>query len=142
MLVDPHALTVTFPLQGDSNVPVAIGAGAGGFGSVWSSDVEKGSIQRWSSTYLLERSIIVTDPPPPIESSGASVISSREYYQAGDDHLVPGGIMTTPMVKPWSSSGTKLLGTNRNVIAPKISSTTKPASHQRWWRMLNPTARR
>ena len=37
--------------------------------------------------------IIVTDPPPPIESSGASVISSREYYQAGHDHLTPGGIM-------------------------------------------------
>jgi spermidine synthase len=36
---------------------------------------------------------IVTDPPPPIESSGASVISSREYYQAGYDHLTPGGIM-------------------------------------------------
>ena len=37
--------------------------------------------------------IIVTDPPPPIESSGASVISSREYYQAGHDHLNPGGVM-------------------------------------------------
>jgi spermidine synthase len=37
--------------------------------------------------------IIVTDPPPPIESSGASVISSREYYQAGYDHLTAGGIM-------------------------------------------------
>ncbi len=37
--------------------------------------------------------IIVTDPPPPIESSGASVISSREYYQAGHDHLTPHGIM-------------------------------------------------
>ncbi len=37
--------------------------------------------------------IIVTDPPPPIESSGASVITSREYYQAGHDHLTPGGIM-------------------------------------------------
>ena len=35
----------------------------------------------------------MTDPPPPIESSGASVISSREYYQAGHDHLTPGGIM-------------------------------------------------
>ncbi len=31
--------------------------------------------------------IIVTDPPPPIESSGASVISSKEYYEAGRDHL-------------------------------------------------------
>ena len=37
--------------------------------------------------------IIVTDPPPPIESSGVSVISSLEYYQAGRDHLKPGGIM-------------------------------------------------
>jgi len=37
--------------------------------------------------------IIVTDPPPPIESSGASVISSREYYEVGRDHLTPGGIM-------------------------------------------------
>ena len=37
--------------------------------------------------------IIVTDPPPPIESSGASVISSREYYEAGRDHLKPDGIM-------------------------------------------------
>lgn len=37
--------------------------------------------------------IIVTDPPPPLESSGASVISSREYYQAGHDHLNPGGLM-------------------------------------------------
>jgi spermidine synthase len=37
--------------------------------------------------------IIVTDPPPPIESSGASVISSREYYEAGRDHLTEGGIM-------------------------------------------------
>ena len=37
--------------------------------------------------------IIVTDPPPPIESSGASVISSREYYEAGRDHLTPGGVM-------------------------------------------------
>lgn len=37
--------------------------------------------------------IIVTDPPPPLESSGASVISSREYYQAGKDHLNPGGVM-------------------------------------------------
>ena len=37
--------------------------------------------------------IIVTDPPPPLESSGASVISSREYYEAGRDHLTPGGVM-------------------------------------------------
>jgi spermidine synthase len=37
--------------------------------------------------------IIVTDPPPPIESSGAAVISSKEYYEAGRDHLTPGGIM-------------------------------------------------
>ena len=34
--------------------------------------------------------IIVTDPPPPIESSGASVISSKEYYEAGRDHLTDG----------------------------------------------------
>jgi spermidine synthase len=37
--------------------------------------------------------IIVTDPPPPIESSGVSVISSLEYYEAGQAHLNPGGIM-------------------------------------------------
>ena len=37
--------------------------------------------------------IIVTDPPPPIESSGASVISSKEYFEAGRDHLTDGGIM-------------------------------------------------
>jgi spermidine synthase len=37
--------------------------------------------------------IIVTDPPPPIESSGASVISSKEYYEAGRDHLTENGIM-------------------------------------------------
>jgi spermidine synthase len=37
--------------------------------------------------------IIVTDPPPPIESSGASVISSKEYYEAGRDHLTDGGVM-------------------------------------------------
>jgi spermidine synthase len=37
--------------------------------------------------------IIVTDPPPPIFSSGASVISSLEYYRAGEARLNPGGIM-------------------------------------------------
>ena len=37
--------------------------------------------------------IIVTDPPPPIESSGAAVISSREYFEVGRDHLTDGGIM-------------------------------------------------
>src|SRR6185503_1628914 len=37
--------------------------------------------------------VIITDPPPPIESSGASVISSKEYYESGRDHLTPGGIM-------------------------------------------------
>jgi predicted membrane-bound spermidine synthase len=37
--------------------------------------------------------IIITDPPPPIESSGAAVISSREYFEAGRDHLTEGGIM-------------------------------------------------
>ena len=36
---------------------------------------------------------LVTDPPPPIESSGASVISSKEYFEAGRDHLKDGGIM-------------------------------------------------
>lgn len=48
--------------------------------------------------------IIVTDPPPPIESSGASVISSREYYQAGREHLTPGGVMMqwTPFGSPES----------------------------------------
>jgi spermidine synthase len=45
--------------------------------------------------------IIVTDPPPPIESSGASVISSKEYYGAGRDHLNPGGIMMQ-----WTPHGT------------------------------------
>jgi len=37
--------------------------------------------------------IIITDPPPPIESSGAAVISSKEYYEAGQAHLTDGGIM-------------------------------------------------
>ncbi len=37
--------------------------------------------------------IILTDPPPPIESSGASVISSKEYYEVGRDHLTPDGVM-------------------------------------------------
>jgi hypothetical protein len=37
--------------------------------------------------------IILTDPPPPIESSGAAVISSKEYFEAGRDHLTDGGIM-------------------------------------------------
>jgi hypothetical protein len=45
--------------------------------------------------------IIVTDPPPPIESSGASVISSKEYYEAGRDHLNRGGIMMQ-----WTPHGT------------------------------------
>jgi spermidine synthase len=46
--------------------------------------------------------IIVTDPPPPMESSGASVISSKEYFEAGRDHLTPGGIMMqwTPFGAP------------------------------------------
>ena len=50
--------------------------------------------------------IIVTDPPPPIESSGASVISSLEYYQAGRDHLTPGGVMMqwVPFGAPRTSS--------------------------------------
>jgi spermidine synthase len=46
--------------------------------------------------------IIVTDPPPPLESSGASVISSREYYEAGRDHLTPGGVMMQWI--PWGQS--------------------------------------
>jgi spermidine synthase len=46
--------------------------------------------------------IIVTDPPPPIESSGASVISSLEYYEAGREHLQPGGIMMQ-----WTPHGTE-----------------------------------
>ncbi len=46
--------------------------------------------------------IIVTDPPPPIFSSGASVISSLEYYQAGHDHLNPGGVMM--QWQPWGST--------------------------------------
>ena len=37
--------------------------------------------------------IIVTDPPPPIESAGVSVISSLEYYQAGQSRLSDGGVM-------------------------------------------------
>ena len=36
---------------------------------------------------------IVVDPPPPIESSGVSVISSLEFYQAGEGRLDPGGVM-------------------------------------------------
>ncbi|MFL5681298.1 MAG: fused MFS/spermidine synthase [Chloroflexota bacterium] len=37
--------------------------------------------------------VIVTDPPPPIEAAGVSVISSKEYYEAGRDHLTPTGVM-------------------------------------------------
>ena len=37
--------------------------------------------------------IIVTDPPPPIESAGVSVISSLEYYRAGQARLNDGGVM-------------------------------------------------
>jgi spermidine synthase len=44
--------------------------------------------------------IIITDPPPPLESSGASVISSKQYYEAGRDHLTDGGIMMQ-----WLPSG-------------------------------------
>jgi len=50
--------------------------------------------------------IIVTDPPPPIESSGASVISSKEYYEAGRDHLSEGGIMMQWV--PFGSRTTKV----------------------------------
>ena len=56
--------------------------------------------------------------------------------------LVPGGIITMPIAKPWSSSGTKLPGTCQNTSPPPISSTTKPASQQRWWRRQNFTERR
>jgi spermidine synthase len=45
--------------------------------------------------------IIVTDPPPPIQSSGVSVISSLEYYQQGERHLTPGGVMMQ-----WTPFGT------------------------------------
>jgi spermidine synthase len=45
--------------------------------------------------------IIVTDPPPPIQSSGVSVISSLEYYQQGQRHLAPGGVMMQ-----WTPFGT------------------------------------
>ena len=45
--------------------------------------------------------IIVTDPPPPIQSSGVSVISSLEYYQQGELHLTPGGVMMQ-----WTPFGT------------------------------------
>lgn len=45
--------------------------------------------------------IILTDPPPPIQSSGVSVISSREYYQQGLEHLTPGGVMMQ-----WTPYGT------------------------------------
>jgi hypothetical protein len=56
--------------------------------------------------------------------------------------LVPGGIMTTPMVNPWSSSGTKLLGTNRKVTTPAAISSTKPTDQATLWRTPNRTARR
>ncbi len=45
--------------------------------------------------------IILTDPPPPIQSSGVSVISSREYYQQGLEHLTPSGVMMQ-----WTPFGT------------------------------------
>ena len=45
--------------------------------------------------------IILTDPPPPIQSSGVSVISSLEYYQQGERHLNPGGVMMQ-----WTPFGT------------------------------------
>ncbi len=49
--------------------------------------------------------IIVTDPPPPSESSGASVISSKEYYEAGRDHLTENGIMMQWVPYEGSSAG-------------------------------------
>jgi spermidine synthase len=54
--------------------------------------------------------IIVTDPPPPIESSGASVISSKEYYEAGRDHLTDGGIMMQ-----WVPFGGKVSDINDHI---------------------------
>jgi spermidine synthase len=54
--------------------------------------------------------IIVTDPPPPIESSGASVISSKEYYEAGRDHLTDGGIMMQ-----WVPFGGQASGFNDHI---------------------------
>jgi spermidine synthase len=51
--------------------------------------------------------IIVTDPPPPIESSGAAVISSKEYYEAGRDHLTDAGIMMQWV--PYGGPGNEFL---------------------------------
>ena len=49
--------------------------------------------------------IIITDPPPPLESSGAAVISSKEYYEAGRDHLTDGGIMMQWLPSGGSAGG-------------------------------------
>jgi streptogramin lyase len=59
VLLDPHTLAPyqRLPCCGVADV-------VGGFGSDWSSDVAKGSVQRWDpSTYDLDQSITVTDAP-------------------------------------------------------------------------------
>ena len=72
--------------------------------------------------------IIVTDPPPPIESSGASVISSLEYYQAGDDHLTPGGIMMQWV--PYGQTIDEFMTHVRTFTAvfPQVTSSSGPAA--------------
>jgi hypothetical protein len=58
VVVDPRTLT---PYHLDC---CGVADVVGGFGSDWSLDVEKGSVQRWDpSTYGLEQSITVTDAP-------------------------------------------------------------------------------
>ena len=58
VVVDPHTLTPHY--LGCCGVASVVG----GFGSDWSFDVGKGSVQRWDpSTYGLDQSIIVTDAP-------------------------------------------------------------------------------
>ena len=37
--------------------------------------------------------LIVADPPPPMENPGTSVLYSREFYQAVQQRLTPGGVM-------------------------------------------------
>ena len=54
----------------------------------------------------------------------------------------PTGICTRPSAKPWSSSGTKLLGTRQNNRPLMRISATKPAAHQRRWRSEYFTDRR
>ena len=66
--------------------------------------------------------IIITDPPPPIESSGASVISSKEYYEAGRDHLTDGGIMMQwlPYGGPAATTSTTTSGRSTSVF-PEVT---------------------